>query len=188
MQRPMDYMIDLETLGTGSRAVILQIGAVRFDRRNREAPVPILNVNVDIDSCLAAGGEVNGDTIMWWLRQSAEARGSVAAQSLPRYLIGAALVLLTQALEEGEDCHVWCHGATFDAPILQHYYAKLGVAAPWKFWNVRDTRTLFEAAEQLTGWERPKRPTAHVAVIDATVQALDVQEAWAELRGHAALA
>jgi hypothetical protein len=182
-------MIDIETLGKYNRAVVMQVGVAVFD------PGAVDTVgrwytgdeawewNVDIDSCLKLGGRVDDSTVRWWLRESPEARASVAfmGQSIRTVLDQ------TGFRHRWDKCErVWCHGATFDVPILEHYYRECGVTPPWKYHEVRDTRTLFELAEQ-AGWVREKRETAHTARADAWAQAQDVQLALAHLRGGPAL-
>lgn len=70
-------MIDLETLGTASNSVILQIGACHFDLGPGDEPHDTFERTVTIDSCLRAGLIVNGSTVEWWLHQSETARHSV---------------------------------------------------------------------------------------------------------------
>jgi hypothetical protein len=92
--------------------------------------------------------------------------------------IGPELIALYQAYSNSRCKAVWSHGAVFGIPIVEHYLRESGLLAPWKFWDIRDTRTLFWAATA-RGWKRRDRPTAHTALADAVVQAEDVCSAWA---------
>lgn len=161
-------MLDLETLGTSNRAVIIQLGACVFDPDEPNI-IPSWGTNVSIDSCLQAGGEVNGDTIMWWLGQSQEARASVHAQ--PRFAIAAALKNLTNFYTQHNCKRIWSHGATFDIVIVKHYLNALNLQAPWKFYHERDTRTLIDIAES-HGFHPEKTTTAHMAKEDSIAQSL----------------
>jgi hypothetical protein len=171
-------MLDLETLSTSSRAAILQAGWVVFDP-DATAEVSLRReVNVDVDSCLRLGGEVSDGTIRWWLsdRTSAAAKMSVSA---PGVSVESMLTALTVDYQQFNCKAVWSHGATFDIPILQHYYERVSTHAetPWKFWDARDTRTLQALAARL-GFTKPKGETAHSALADALAQAYDTQAAW----------
>ncbi|MBS0627420.1 MAG: 3'-5' exoribonuclease, partial [Verrucomicrobia bacterium] len=46
----------------------------------------------------------------------------------------------------GQSPKIWCQGASFDIPILQEAYARCNMEPPWKFWTVRDTRTVYDIA------------------------------------------
>ena len=74
---------------------------------------------------------------------------------------------------------VWSHGATFDIVICEHIFRKIGKAIPWSFWEVRDTRTLFDIGIN------PNRPPVlkHHALEDAWNQAVGVQNVFKTLQG-----
>ena len=78
---------------------------------------------------------------------------------------------------------VWSQGAAFDIAHLERYYERLGWKQPWSYSAVRDTRTLYEAAELYAGWQRDKTvPAAHTALADAQAQAQAVLSAMAALQ------
>jgi hypothetical protein len=61
-----DVMIDLETLATSTDAVVLTIGAVKFDPFGSDIKEPAMDsfyVKIDIDSCDELGLVANDDTI-----------------------------------------------------------------------------------------------------------------------------
>jgi exodeoxyribonuclease VIII len=76
----------------------------------------------------------------------------------------------------GCDCF-WSHGATFDLVILEDIYRQLGKPMPWNFWQLRDTRTLFDLGYS------PDMPKGgkHDALQDAIRQAVGVQNIYAKL-------
>lgn len=177
-------MIDIETLSTASNAAIIQLGAVVFETASMDDPrvaefPEFQQWNVSVDSCLELGGRVDGSTLDWWLGQSDAARRSVTAT--PKVSIGIVLSALSVIYSRSGAQRVWSHGASFDVPILDHYYRAAGQRTPWNFWDIRDTRTLYEAAEGL-GWVREKRDTAHTAMADAMAQAGDVLSAMRFMR------
>jgi hypothetical protein len=170
-------MLDLETLSTNTNAALLQAGWCIFDPASQlEGTVAgeTHEENVDVDSCMRLGGHVSDSTVRWWLEQSAGAQESVRQ---PGRGIEFVVNRLVSDFKRNNCKQVWSHGASFDVPIIEFYMKALGVEAPWRFWDIRCTRSTFALAEA-TGWRRPKAPTAHTAAADAVAQALDVQVAW----------
>jgi len=172
----MNLMLDVETLGTSPRAALLQVGAVAFDPLGDiQRPKRAVQVNVDLDDAMANGGEVNGSTFIWWLKQSEEARSSICAPGATN--VETAMRVLDVFWKENACEAVWAHGSVFDVPIVEHYMRRVGVKVPWRYSQIRDTRTLFAMAENL-GWTRTSKVVAHTAAADAEAQASDVQAAW----------
>ena len=71
---------------------------------------------------------------------------------------------------------VWAHGSIFDVVIIENVCRSIDQAVPWDFWNIRDTRTIFELAE-------PDMPdlNGHHALYDAMRQAIGVQNCYRKL-------
>lgn len=173
-----DIMIDLETLDVLPSASVLTIGAVRFDPFGDDINEPDCDkfyVKVDLDSCDRYGCTVSQDTVDWWARQSKEAQDE-AFNPEGRIPIESAIDQLYKFCWGGK--RVWSHGAGFDVIILEHLFRKVGKAIPWSFWEVRDTRTLFDLGID------PKRPPVlkHHALEDAWNQAVGVQNVLKTLR------
>jgi exodeoxyribonuclease VIII len=173
-----DIMIDLETLATSPDAAILTIGAVKFDPFGDDLNEPTcekLYIKVDIDSCDAIGSTVSPSTLEWWASQSKEAQED-AFDPDNRISIEEAISQLYKFCWGAK--RVWSHGVGFDLIILEHYFRKIGKAVPWQFWEMRDTRTLFDIGIN------PERATvtAHNALADALDQALGVQKIYRTLR------
>ena len=171
-------MIDLETLDVKPTASILTIGAVKFDPRGNDIEHPDCDkfyVKVDLDSCDRLGLTVNEDTVAWWAQQSAEAQEEAFSEH-GRIAIEDAIQQLYKFCW-GAKC-VWSHGAGFDVIILEHVFNRVGRAVPWKFWQVRDTRTMFDLGID------PNRPPVlkHHALEDAWNQAVGVQNVIRTMR------
>ncbi len=178
-----DVMIDLETLATSPNSAILTIGAVRFDPFGDDIKDPKckkLYIKVDIDSCEELNLEVNDDTITWWASQSQEAQDE-AFNPEGRIHIKDAMDQLYKFCWGAK--RVWSHGASFDTVICENIFRKLKKAVPWKFWEVRCTRTLFDLGMD------PKRPPVlkHHALEDAWNQAVGVQNMYRTLRGASSM-
>jgi DNA polymerase III epsilon subunit-like protein len=178
-------MVDLETLGTAPNAAIIQLGAVKFALEGPEVVaqrVPgvvdnFFEATVAAQSAIFAGGSVDPDTVAWW-RQRPEQTRAVVESDAERLCV----VLSRFAHWLGDVEALWAHGASFDVPILESAFRSLGLSVPWRYTKVRDTRTLFWAAESLSNWKRPRRETAHTALADAVAQAEDVRQAWRALK------
>jgi hypothetical protein len=158
-------MIDIETLGTTPGSLILSVGAVCFDQRGVHHDKKAEWV-IDPASCTAVGLTIDPATVAWWMKQSDVARSAVFP--LTTRGLNLALIELAAAFEMWGGEQVWCHGATFDVPLLDAAYRATMLKAPWKFWNVRCTRTLYELADV-----QPDRTkgTHHNALDDAIAQA-----------------
>lgn len=160
------FMVDLETLGTDPGCVIASIGAVIF---NEQEITHEWEANVDIKTCVDAGLTMNPDTVLWWLRQNNAAidatfpgPGTTALRS--------ALISLTEFMEETSATRFWCHGATFDIPVLVAAYGACKLPNPFSYRDVRDTRTLFEYAK-IDPRDFSGEGVAHHAINDARKQA-----------------
>ena len=173
-----DVMIDLETLDVLPSASILTIGAVKFDPFGDDVNEPDCEkfyVKVDLDSCDKLGLTVSQSTLEWWAKQEQAAQDE-AFSTDNRIDISDAINQLYKFCWGAK--RVWSHGAGFDIIILEHVFRKVEKAVPWRFWEVRDTRTLFDLGIN------PNRPPVlkHHALEDAWNQAVGVQNIFRTLR------
>lgn len=175
-------MCDLETLGTRVGSIVTSVALVRF---NDEANCAF---NLSIPDQEALRLETDPDTLAWWSRQDPVAQAMSRADPMP---LATALPYFSEWIKwaaGGEDFLIWCHGATFDCPILGEVYRRAGVRCMWNerdnFWKVRDTRTLYDLAAI-----DPKAysvPPPHIALNDAIGQTRAANAALAILaRAHA---
>lgn len=162
-------MLDLETLGTRADAVILSIGAVKFDLVTGQLDDDAFYASVSIDSNHeAVQRHISEDTLIWWMGQSPEAQKVFRESKTTLY---AALQDLTEWFGEGDGVQVWSNGADFDIPMLAHAYHTNSLDAPWKFYNSRCFRTM-KNLSQAKGVAKPANQCAHNALQDAMTQAL----------------
>lgn len=185
-----DLMIDLETLSTRTDAVMLSVGAVLFtaDQDEHGYPRKQFYQKPSIESQNKVGLHIEPNTLRWWLKQSNEARAEFDMDDNKLQPIQELLMSLTQFIWDNKPRRIWSHGATFDIPILAMAYAKCRMECPFKYWDGRDTRTLFELLGEprggnLDGLLKPKGVTAHNAVVDCINQANAVNYAWRKLKG-----
>lgn len=161
-----DLMIDCETLATTADAVILSIGAVRFDLETGEIDNEGFYASVSIESNLAWGRRIEESTLLWWLKQDA------AAQQVffePKESLESALQMLTDFVGDKE-YRVWSNGADFDLPMIAHAYSKCGMELPWKYHNSRCFRT-YKNLPEARSVQVKHRGIKHNALADALVQA-----------------
>lgn len=169
-------MIDMETLGTSASAVILSIGAVRFDLTSQAVADEGFYSSISIESNLDNSRRIQEDTLKWWFSQDKEAQQVFFE---PKDALNDALMDFIEWV--GPDDHtMWSNGADFDLPMLAHAYSQLQIAPPWKFWNSRCMRTY----KNLPGAKDVQVPfvgVKHNALSDAFHQAQTVQAIHAAL-------
>lgn len=156
-----NVMVDLETLGNGSRAVIVAIGAVQFSGAGSDTE---FYTTVDPQSCVDVGMVMDVSTVMWWMSQSDAARKAITQKGVP---LADALFSLANWLPLNS--LVWGNGATFDNAILSNAYSLVGMNKPWKYSSDRCYRTLKSLFSDIP----VPMPigTAHNALDDARYQA-----------------
>jgi hypothetical protein len=159
-------MVDLETLGTGADAVIVSIGACTFGIDEHH----LFYSNVDAQSCVDAGLRMDAGTVLWWMRQSDEARKALYEPSAPaaklRNVLEEFAEWYTNTVQGGA---LWGNGATFDNVILRNAFSAVGLAAPWKYTDDRCFRTLRAMYPSVE--VPPIKGVAHHALDDAIWQA-----------------
>ena len=152
-------MLDLEAMGNGSNAAIIAIGAVRFDKDITDKFYHV----IDLQSSVDAGMEIDASTVLWWMKQSDEARSHFSADG-----VSLQEALLAFSSWVGDDAEVWGNGASFDNTILSNAYRLTKIEQPWKFWNDRCYRTLKSMNKHIN---LERLGTYHCAVDDAESQA-----------------
>jgi exodeoxyribonuclease VIII len=172
----LEVMLDLETLGTGPRSVIIAIGAVAFDSAGEGVASKFYQV-VDAQSCVDAGLTLDVSTVMWWMEQSDDARKAVCRPGLPLKTALDGFAEWYRAVGEGP---VWGNGVDFDNVIMNSAYRAIGEPrAPWLHWQNRCFRTLRNIYPHV---EIARQGTHHHALHDATTQALHLQAIFKEMR------
>ena len=160
-----DVMLDLETMGNGPNAAIVSVGAIEFDATTNTLGQQFYRV-VHLETAVADGGVIDASTVMWWMRQSDDARKDICGDGLPVRQVLAEFATWLSTL--GEDVSVWGNGAAFDNVILAQAYRRAGMPVPWSHRNDRCYRTV-KAMRPDVKMERTG--THHNALHDATSQA-----------------
>lgn len=167
-------MVDLETMAVSPNAVVLTLGAVHFNPYGN-GHSDKLYMRISIDDQDALNREVDPNTLDWWAKQDPAVMEEAFSPD--------DRVPLAEAVDRfhkfawGCDAF-WSHGSVFDIIILENIYRQLGKPVPWQFWQIRDTRTLFDL-----GWD-PDMPKGglHDALQDAIRQAAGVQNIYSKLK------
>jgi hypothetical protein len=173
-------MIDLETMGTRVNCPVVAIGACYFDPETGRIG-DTFDGAIDVADAMRLGS-ADGSTIKWWLQQSQEAREKVIRGRHSAELVFGKFYDF--CVKGGDDIIPWGNGSSFDISILDYAIPKiLGKPVPWKFWNVRDCRTIKALAEGVVPYTGKLAGTAHTALDDAKHQAEWVSVYWQGLRG-----
>ncbi len=176
-------MIDLETLSTSNNAAIVTMAAIKFDPHanysgitvDQLPPNQVYYKRIDLDSCLKIGLVTNDATIEWWGTQPKEAQDEAFGDNGDRISIDEAMRDLNKFAFGIKK--PWSHGSCFDLMIIEEVCNRLQLGIRWKFYDIRDTRTLFDLGVD------PKMPKAdkHHALHDAFRQVVGVQNVMSEL-------
>jgi DNA polymerase III epsilon subunit-like protein len=170
--------IDLETLDTLPSATILTIGAVKFDPHGNESvdnQMEPFYVKVDLASCEPYNLTISNETIAWWAKQGTEAHNE-AFEGTDRIPIEDAM---HQLFLFARGCKTfWSHGAGFDIVICEHLFRQVGRAIPWKYHEIRDTRTIYDLGIDP---DFPEIEVKHHALQDAYAEAIAVQNVFRKI-------
>jgi hypothetical protein len=139
---------DIETLDVTPNAEVLSIGAVWFDAFTRNTPEQLREQSVYFELKHQPLRDISGSTLDWWFsdKVSNAARAVLSAVSVnakvPVTFAAGRLTAWADTLPATEPIKWYCRGPHFDATILMGLF---GEKCPFKFWQVRDTRTYLEA-------------------------------------------
>jgi len=164
-------MIDIETIGVAPDATILTIAAQCFDPLGTGCYPRHYYARVTLES--QEHRSIDDGTLDWWGSQPECAREEAFNQE--------GRVPLDQALDElgkliWTSKFLYCQGPTFDCTILENAYKSYGKVLPWKYFMVRDSRTVFGL------WpDQPVSPASHHALEDCRRQIGMLQRTLAHL-------
>lgn len=188
--RMRGVMIDIETLGKEPGCVVLTIGAVAFDF-DQDTLGDSFYVAISPESASHHGLTIDTSTIMWWLKQSDEARAALSASdakpleeammALREFIIGVRQTANTR------DFEIWANDPDFDLAILKAAFKAVDINPPWAFWESRSVRTNLANGKRISGKDArklyPRTGTYHNALDDAKYQALYTKLAFDLTRG-----
>ena len=152
-------MIDLEGLATGPETTILTIAAQAFDPFGTGYYNQQYYARITLES--QPNRSIEQGTIDWWATQPAAQAEAFMEEG--RIDLDQALDSLGKLIWHSN--FIWMNGPTYDATILEHAYKSYGKPLPWKYYKVRDARTVYSL------WpDCPRPPTSHHALEDCRRQ------------------
>ena len=163
-------MLDIETLSTAQNALVLSVGVVWFCEKR------IIQTHHIKNRISTATGDVSKDTVMWWLKQSDEARKAITEPQ--KGVVEMSEYNLVQELRDilcnySVDT-IWSQGS-FDQIIIESLMLRNGVDKTQlpKYYKWRDLRTV----RKLLAIDNEVRPKVqHNALEDAVAQVKTLQD------------
>jgi hypothetical protein len=168
-------MIDCETLSRRPNAVVLSIGAVIYTLAL--GIYERIELFPDLDEQFQSGRDVEGETFLWWLKQSSHARDSIVQGH--RVSVKESAIQFnhwkTACIDDSppRDTFYMANGNDFDLPIISTLFSPY-LTPPWEgypgFRQKLCWRTHHNLFQKDITYQDGK--TAHTALADAEAQAL----------------
>ncbi len=182
-------MLDLETMGKKPGAPVVSIGAVFFSPATGETGGEFYQA-VSLESCMYFGAKPDAGTILWWLKQSSEARSAIVVDDAVGLV--ESLELLTNFIAENaangsRNVQLWGNGSSFDCSIIEAAFELADMPFPVPHWNYRDVRTVVELGKAVglnPRYEIPFEGDQHNALADARHQVKYVSAIWQRLTAN----
>ena len=179
-------MIDIETMGRTPDAVITAIAAARFDIMTGIIDDEFYEV---VDWKRQPGRVIEPDTVSWWMEQDRAAREEFSKPGLNLDLTLECLARFIERDDMENNEIIWVNNPEFDISILTHAYynvpmrsALYDASPPWKFWNIRDCRTLRAVAKEIVNHKDFERGEKHNALENVRYQIRYVSAMWLALK------
>lgn len=205
----LGLMLDVETLGVSSQAVVTEVAMIPFDMYDEDRfsdHVGEYRDYLPLDPQVATGAICEASTIKFWMEQDNKARLKMAnrlagdAGTLARALERAAHTILTwrnsanadltqEQRDAGEsNFELWAKGPQFDVMLLERLLSSAGIRLPWVYHEVRDLRTLIKEADLNLDTEvtKPVDYVQHSAKSDCRFQIASYYAARKKLGGRSA--
>ncbi|MEL4014354.1 3'-5' exoribonuclease domain-containing protein [Dryocola clanedunensis] len=176
-------MVDTESMGSNPDAPLISVGAIFFNPETGATGAEFYKV-ISLESAMAFGGKPDAGTILWWMKQSSEARSALLIEDV--IPLDDALLQFNDFISENSangpaSVQLWGNGATFDNVLLRQSFERTGIPCLWKFWNDRDVRTIVALGKAVgiePRYEIPFEGDQHNALADAHHQVKYVSEIW----------
>ena len=166
-------MVDIETWSTRPNALIVSIGAVKFDPEDPDAPFDAFHVAIDPSRHVVAetAFHIDPETMLWWLH-SDRTHARERWMAMVKMDLGTALDGFAMWYGSDKTIPVWGNGATFDNVVLSEAYRAIGQERPWEFRADRCYRTLKNLTPHVKAVVPPGLDgMPHDALFDAVLQA-----------------
>ena len=161
----IEAMTDIETLDTKNSAVVFQIGLVIF-KENKT--ISKHQWNLQIDEQLKIGRTVSASTLAFHLGIPENLKSSIESgagiYSFRESMKGFQAVVASHEIK-----NFWAKGS-FDFNILESLLQDYNIGPPWKFFQLRELRTLMSECKV------PKGDVSHNALEDCIAQIKQLHE------------
>ena len=183
-------MIDIETIGLTPETVVLTVGMVKFDPNSLDEPFDGVHIKLSPIEQSNDGRAINRDTLEWWSEQDPKVQEQAFGleNQLPVREGLAQIIEYFKVLDSKDHnqghvyiSQVWGQGYGFDMTILKNLFHQYDMIEPWKFYQERDSRTLFSLLDKDPRPEAGK-DNLHNALSDAYYQAIGAQKALSILK------
>lgn len=161
-----DIMIDIETTDTKPTSGILSIAVVAFNVNESTIDSKSLEILINSSEIEKYGLTKSSSTMEWWMKQKEEVRNRAFLDG-NRKELPEALTLLNNFCKEVKPFRYWSQGINFDFVILENAMDKCNIVPYWKFYELRDSRTVQNLLPRIP-IEKPRN--AHNAVEDCVYQ------------------
>ena len=143
MKQMTHIMLDIETLGTDSNALVVSISAVQFDLGSQDIGERF-EIGLNQEQQLANGAVKDQETVDWWEKQSDEAKEML--NRLKKVDVDEALQAFNSWVKENfkapSKIKLWGNGATFDNVIVENLFKRHDVKFAIPYYCHKDVRTL----------------------------------------------
>lgn len=182
-------MLDIETMGKKPGAPVISIGAVFFSPDTGETGGEFYQV-ISLESCMSFGAVPDASTILWWMKQSAEARSGILvddAVGLVEALEMFDSFIADNAANGSRSVQLWGNGSSFDCTLIEAAFELADIPFPIGHWNYRDVRTVVEMGKAVglnCRYDIPFEGDQHHALADARHQVKYVSAIWQHLTAN----
>jgi len=177
----MDVMLDIETLGTEPGYIVLSVGACTFNLATGEIGDNVFYDTLQMNPQADAGLDIDVRTLRWWMDQPEVAREEAFSERIHPARLAHQFQTWFKFVG---GINIWSQG-NIDMPMWQHVMRTFNVNEPWDFWNIRDTRTVYDLARYRSNFnykrDVPREGVYHNALDDAKHQVKCLNAAWQRL-------
>lgn len=175
------FMLDIETLGLKPGCQVLTVACAKFSPFSGK----IFNSfykRIDLDDYKNYNYFIDNNTLTWWNNQN-EIVKNEAFTTKPRESLRKTFEnfnnYIKENIEQNSRICLWSHGKEFDIPIVEKILEDLELPIFWKFWDTRDTRTLYDIANvNLKNFNLTSQWKKHHAMYDVELQIMGVFKSY----------
>jgi len=176
-------MLDIETKGNTSNALVVSISAVIFDMSSKDIGDKF-EIGLNEEQQLEKGAVIDQETLDWWEQQSKEAKEML--DRLEKVDINEALEKFNNWIKDNfsapSKIKLWGNGATFDNVIVENLYKRHGIKFAIPYYCHKDVRTLTYAAK-LNTFAYKFEGVKHNGIDDCLHQINYCQDAYHKIHG-----